>query len=80
MAKLFNLFKIFLIIIIFNYQYIKCIQLNEKYPSALLLLNGDLFLVSENGFKLYDSTLKTLKKNVTLIQRNKKLQVSNRLK
>ena len=63
MVNLYNLFKIFLIIIIFKYQYIKSIQLNEKFPSAFLLSNGDLFLVSENGFKLYDSTFKILKKD-----------------
>ena len=71
MANLYNLFKIFLIIIIFKYQHIKSIQLNEKYPSAFLLSNGDLFLVSENGFKLYDSNFKALKKDFNFTEGQK---------
>ena len=71
MSNLYHVLKIFLIIIIFKYQFIKCFQFNEKYPSALLLINGDIFLVSENGFKLYDSTFKTLKKNVDFTEEQK---------
>ena len=75
MANLFNLFEIFLIIL--EYQYIKCILLNEKFPSTLLLSNGDLFLVTEKGFRLYDPTLKTLKNHYNFTSDDKKISDVN---
>ena len=73
MANLFNLFKKFLIIIILEYQFIKCILLNEKYPSTFLLSNGDVFLVTEKGFRLYDPTLKNLKNHYNFTSDDKKM-------
>ena len=57
------LFKILFFTLIFQNKYtINSFQLNELYPFTLLLSNGDLFLVTANGFRLYDSTFK-IKKN-----------------
>ena len=50
-----------MIMIISKVSYINSIHINEKYPSTYLLSNGDVFLVTENGFRLYDSNLQTMK-------------------
>jgi len=53
---LHSFFKL-LIFFISNFGYINSIKLNEKYPSAFVMLNGYVFLVTENGFRFYDSSL-----------------------
>ena len=56
--KLQILLYSFLLILLFQNPYINSLKLNEKYPKTLLLSSEKLFLVTENGFRLYDSTLK----------------------
>jgi hypothetical protein len=57
---LYSFFKL-LILLISNFGYINCIKINEKYPSTFVLSNGNIFIVTENGFRIYDSTLKIRK-------------------
>ena len=49
------------LILIFGNQTINTLRINEAFPIAFLLSNQDLFLVTQNGFRLYDPTLKTQK-------------------
>ena len=53
---LYSFFKL-LILLSSNLGYIKCIKINEKYPSTFVLSNGNIFIVTENGFRIYDSSL-----------------------
>ena len=55
-------FTLFFTLIFQNKYTINSFQLNELYPFTLLLSSGDLFLITANGFRLYDSTFK-IKKN-----------------
>jgi hypothetical protein len=57
-----NILKLLIFVFIFQSNNINSLKLNEKYPSSLLLSNGDLFLVTDMGIRLYDSTFTTLKK------------------
>jgi hypothetical protein len=57
---LYSFFKL-LILLISYFGYINCIKINEKYPSTFVLSNGNIFIVTENGFRIYDSTLKIRK-------------------
>ena len=57
---LYSFFKL-LILLISNFGYINCIKINEKYPSTFVLSNGNIFIVTENGFRIYDSNLKIIK-------------------
>ena len=56
-----TIYNFLMIMIISKVSYINSIHINEKYPSTYLLSNGDVFLVTENGFRLYDSNLQTMK-------------------
>ena len=56
-----TIYNFLMIMIISKVSYINSIKLNEKYPSTYLLSNGDVFLVTENGFRLYDSSLQNMK-------------------
>ena len=59
---LYFLIKYFILsFILFEDKYIKSFILYEKYPYSLLLSNNDLFLVTQDGFRLYDSNLNILK-------------------
>ena len=72
--KILNYFlKYFFFILLFQNQNINSIKLNEKYPVSYLLSNKDLFLVTENGFRLYDSTLKTLKNHYDFTSDERKI-------
>ena len=55
-----NILEIFILVLIFQSDIINSLNINEKYPSTFLLSNGDLFLVTENGLRIYDSTFTTL--------------------
>ena len=57
---LLSFFKL-LILLTSNFAYINSIKLNEKYPSTFVLSDGTLFLVTENGFRIYDSSLQIIK-------------------
>ena len=57
---LYSFFKL-LILFTSNFGYINCIILKEKYPSAFVMSNGNLFLVTEKGFRIYDPSLQKLK-------------------
>ena len=67
------LLKLLIFILIFKSQYINSIKLNEKYPVSYSLSNGDLFLVTENGFRLYDSTLQNLKNHYDFTSEDRKI-------
>ena len=54
-----HLISAFFLILLIKNSSINSLKLNEKYPKTLLLSNNNLFLVTENGVRLYDSTLKT---------------------
>ena len=71
--ELNNALKILIFILLIKSQYINSIKLNEKYPISLLLSNGELFLVTENGFRLYDSTLKNLKNHYDFTSDDRKI-------
>ena len=62
MSKEFlNIFFKLLILIISNLGYINSIKLYEKYPLTFVMSNGNLFLVTENGFRIYDSNLQIMR-------------------
>ena len=57
-----NILKLIFLVLIFQTININSLKLDEKFPSALLLSNGDLFIVTNIGLRLYDSTFTTIKK------------------
>ena len=79
MAKqlLSNIYYFFLILTISKVSYINSIRLNEKYPSTYLLSNGDVFLVTEKGFRLYDSKLQNMKNYYNFPTNQQKITSSN---
>ena len=56
---------------------INSIKLNEKYPSTYLLSNGEVFLVTENGFRLYDSRLQKMKNYFNFPSNQQKITSTN---
>ena len=66
-----NILKIFILVLIFQGDNINSLNINEKYPSTFLLSNGDLFLVTENGLRLYDSTFTTLQQYYNFDSQNR---------
>ena len=66
----------FIIILLFHSSFINSLKLNEKYPKSLLLSNKNLFLVTENGFRLYDPSLKNQIKNHDFTSDSRKITSS----
>ena len=60
--KLF--FNIFILTLIIENIFINSFQIKEKYPKAFYpFTNNNLFLVTENGIRIYDSNLETIVKS-----------------
>ena len=56
-SNLLNIFiKGFFFIFLLNKFFINSFQILEKYPKALRFSSNLIFLVTENGFRIYDLT------------------------
>ena len=76
--KLLNtIYYLLMIMIISKVSYINSIKLNERYPSTYLLSNGDVFLVTGYGFRLYDSKLQNMKNYYNFPTNQQKITSSN---
>ena len=61
MINIFSTFlKLLILVLIFQNNNINSLNINEAYPSAFLLSDGNLFLVTENGLRIYDSNFTNL--------------------
>jgi hypothetical protein len=67
----------FIIILLFHSSFINSLKLNEKYPKSLYLSNKNLFLVTENGFRIYDPSLKNQIKNYDFTPDSRKITLSS---
>ena len=68
MKSVFNFFMNLLILIIFI---IEVLSADFTYPSALSLLNGNIFVVEQNGIFVYDEQLKIIIHNYTFEEEDK---------
>ena len=57
-----NILKLIILVLFFQNININSLKLDEQFPTALLLSNGDLFIVTNIGLRLYDPTFTTIKK------------------
>ena len=67
----------FIVILLFHSSFINSLKLNEKYPKSLYLSNKNLFLVTENGFRIYDPSLKNQIKNYDFTPDSRKITLSS---
>ena len=54
-------FKSILLIFLSKYQFTFSLSIAEKFPFTLIMSNGDIFVVTADGIRVFDSTLQTRK-------------------
>ena len=59
--KIQNIILSFYIFLSLKYQYTYSLNLNEKYPLVHIMSNGDLFVITQKGIRVFDQTLKIQK-------------------
>ena len=73
--KLF--FNIFILTLIIENIFINSFQIKEKYPKAFYpFTNNNLFLVTENGIRIYDSNLETIVKSYNFSSDDRKITLA----
>ena len=69
--------KLFLLTLILNINFFNSIQLFERFTNSLLLSNKQLFLVTENGFRLYNENLDELKNHYDFTSYERRIKSDN---
>ena len=72
-----SFFKLFLLTLILNINFFNSIKLYEKFTNSLLLKNKKLFLVTENGFRLYDENFEVLEKHYDFTSYERRIKSDN---